>query len=299
VLRLRSWEGLADTTAVQRLAGRAWPRGLHPGGVGWAAAIGQLPGETVLADDDGVVGWAGVSGGELVVQADPARPGAARALAGWAVAAAGETEMTIPVFDGDEALRSAVTGVGFVLQPGAEPVTGMFRPASPQGPRLPGGYQIRGVCDAEAAERVEVHRAAWRPATLPWPAGAPAVSPEAASRFTAAHYEQLRRTWLYDPALDLVIEAPDGTLVACCTAWWDPAVGCAEIEPLGVVPEHRRKGLATALCMEVAAQVAGRGGDQVFINTGPRPDYPAPAATYVSAGFTVTPRGRLYHRPAQ
>ena len=106
----------------------------------------------------------------------------------------------------------------------------------------------------------------------------------------------MRRTWLYDQSRDLVVEAPDGTLAACCIAWWDPAARCAEIEPLGVLPEHRRLGLATAMCMAVAAQVAALGGDQVFINTGPRADYPAPAATYLAAGFTVIRLGGSYAR---
>jgi GNAT superfamily N-acetyltransferase len=103
---------------------------------------------------------------------------------------------------------------------------------------------------------------------------------------------------LYEQDLDLVVEAPDGTLAACCIAWWDPAAGCAEIEPLGVAPDHRRRGLATAMCKEVAARVAALGGNQVFINTGPRPDYPAPAATYLAAGFEVVGRGHIYHRQA-
>lgn len=64
------------------------------------------------------------------------------------------------------------------------------------------------------------------------------------------------------------------------------------------MPGHRRKGLATAMCQEVAARVAALGGNQVFINTGPRPDYPAPAATYAAAGFDVVTRGQVYHRRA-
>jgi GNAT superfamily N-acetyltransferase len=106
----------------------------------------------------------------------------------------------------------------------------------------------------------------------------------------------VRRTWLYDQSRDLVVEAPDGSLAACCIAWWDPAARCAEIEPLGVLPGHRRRGLATAMCMAVAAQVAALGGDQVHINTGPRADYPAPAATYLAAGFTVIRLGGSYAR---
>jgi hypothetical protein len=48
----------------------------------------------------------------------------------------------------------------------------------------------------------------------------------------------------------------------------------------------------------VAAEVAALGGKQVFINTGPRADYPAPAATYLAAGFEVVSRGQVYGRRA-
>jgi GNAT superfamily N-acetyltransferase len=286
---------------MQRLASRIWPHGPHAGGLGWEAASDQLPGRLVLADDgDGVAGWAGSTDGELTLQADPDRPEAARLLIEWAIKATAAVQLTVTVFDGDEAVGAAVTAAGFARLPGAEPVAGMFRAASPAGPARPAGYRIRGVRAGELDARVEAHRAAWRPATLPWPADVlPTVSPEATSRFTMSHYEQVRRTWLYDQDLDLVVEAPDGTLAACCIAWWDPAAGCAEIEPLGVVPDHRRRGLATAMCWEVAARVAALGGNQVFINTSPRPDYPAPAQTYLAAGFEVVSRGHLYRRQAR
>jgi hypothetical protein len=63
-MRVRPWEGSADTTAMQQLAGRLWPRGLHPGGVGWEAAVEQLPDETALAVIcQHVAGWAGLSAG--------------------------------------------------------------------------------------------------------------------------------------------------------------------------------------------------------------------------------------------
>jgi GNAT superfamily N-acetyltransferase len=297
---VRPWAGPADTTAMQQLAVRLWPRGPHAGGVGWEAAIEQLPDETVLAEDGGgVAGWAGLSDGEVVLHADPASAEVARTLTEWAVDAAGCRDLTAAVFDGDETIRHAVAGAGFAPDADAEPVTGMFRSASPRRAVLPAGYKIRSVRHEELDARVQMHRAAWRPATLPWPVGSqPAISPEATSRFTAAHYGQVRRTWLYEQSRDLVVEAPDGTLAACCIAWWDPAAGCAEIEPLGVVPGHRGKGLAGAMCLEVAAQVAALGGEQVFINAGPRPDYPAPAGAYLKAGFEVRSRARIYRRSA-
>jgi GNAT superfamily N-acetyltransferase len=296
---VRSWAGRADTAAMQQLASRRWPHGPHAGGVGWAAAIGQLADQIVVIDGDGnggLAGWAGLAGQELVLQVDPAHTGAARQLTDWAVRTAGAADLTVTVYHGDGAAGPALAAAGFAPQPGAGPVTGMFRDAGPAGPVLPGGYRVRSVADGEQAARVEAHRAAWRPATLPWPAGTPAVSPDLTSRFTAAHDEEVRHTWLYDQSRDLVVEAPDGTLAACCIVWWDPAAGAAEIEPLGVLPGHRRKGLATAMCLAACAQVAALGGDQVFINTGPRADYPAPAETYLAAGFKVTAVGQVHRR---
>lgn len=283
---------------MQQLASRRWPHGPHAGGVGWAAAIGQLAGDIAVVDGDvGLAGWAGLMGQELYLHADPGCPGAARDLTDWAVQTAGAADLTVLVYEGDEVPGPALAAAGFAPQPGAAPVTGMFRDADPSGPVLPDGYRVRSVADGEQAARVEAHRAAWRPATLPWPDGSPAVSPELTSRFTAANYEEVRQTWLYDQSRDLVVEAPDGTLAACCIVWWDPAAGVAEIEPLGVLPGHRRLGLATAMCMAACAQVAALGGDQVFINTGPRADYPAPAETYLAAGFKVAEVAQTHRRP--
>jgi GNAT superfamily N-acetyltransferase len=305
-IRVRAWEP-ADTTAMQELASRNWPNGPHPGGLGWELAIGQLASQVVVADrgstGDGaggrVAGWAGLTGSALVLQVDPACPDAAGSLVSWAVRTAAGPEMTVPVFDGDDVVCRALTAQGFAPQSDSAPVEGMFRRATSRGPVLPAGYRIRSVHAGELDRRVQAHRAAWLPSAMPWPPdGRPAVPADATSTFTMAHYEQVRRTWMYDEELDLVVEAPDGTLAACCIAWWDRTAGCAEIEPLGVVPEHRRRGLATAMCMEVAAQVAARGGDQVFINNSLNAHYPAPAQTYLTVGFEIVSLGRVYRRSA-
>ncbi len=284
----------ADTTAIQRLASRLWPRGWHPGGLGWVGASRQLPAATVLAETDVLAGWAGLTGTELMLQIDPAVPGAAPVLLDWAMSTARDSALSVTVYDGDDVVRPAVEKAGFATKPG-DREAGMFRAASPVEVPLPAGYTVRSVRDGESAARVRVHRAAWRPMTLPWPGEVPGtVTPETTSRFTAEDYEQVCGTWLYDPTWDLVVEAPDGSLAACCIAWWDRATKCAEIEPLGVVPEHRRRGLASALVLQVVAQVAAAGGERVFINVGPRADYPAPSQTYLAAGFEVVGRGDIY-----
>ncbi len=299
---LRAYDGPADRRVLQGLASRLWPRGLHPGGLGWADAIDQLATVIVIAEDAAgePVGWAGTEGGELILQVDPAAPQAAPALLEWSREAAPGETLTVAVADADPDLAAAVTAAGF--EPGGEPehligpVFGMFLPAAPRTPVLPDGYRVRSVAPGESAARVEAHRAAWRPADLPLLPDDAVPGAEATSRFTAAHYELVRATWLYDEALDLVVEAPDGSLAACCIVWWDPAIGVAEIEPLGVTPAHRRRGLASAMTHEAAAQVAARGGTHVLVNGGFLESYPAPASTYLAAGFEIVARGTAYQR---
>ena len=212
-------------------------------------------------------------------------------------------ELTVEVFDGDDTVRTALTEAGFVPAPRRHrsaawsAISSAGLDGSAERASLPDGYRIRSVRAGEEDARVEVHRRAWRPATLPWPGDPPpSVTAETTSRFTAALYAQVQATWLYDPAFDLVVEAPDGSLAACCIAWLDQATGCAEIEPVGVVPEHRRRGLASAMCWQVIKQVKAAGGRQVYINIAPNPAYPAPAQTYLAAGFDFQVRGQLHRR---
>jgi GNAT superfamily N-acetyltransferase len=295
---IRPWNGPADTTAMQRLASRLWPLGLHPGGLGWSAAIGQLADQILLAEQPHrLVGWAGITGTEISLAADPAAPDAAGDLVAAIVDLANAIDVTVTLADRDTVALEVVTSAGFRLDPEAGLIYGMSRPATMERPELPTGYRIRPVAEEEFDARVAVHRAAWRPVTLPFPAEVAAtISPLVTSRFTAEHYAKVRQTYLYDPALDLVCEAPDGSLAACCIAWWAADLGVAEIEPLGIVPEHRRRGLAGAMCLQVAALVHDLGGSEVFINTGPSPDYPVPALTYAKVGFTATARARSYRR---
>lgn len=125
------------------------------------------------------------------------------------------------------------------------------------------------------------------------------IDPNAESSFTQDAYEWVRGAWLYDQSLDLVAVAEDGRFGACCIAWFDPATGVAEIEPLGVVPEHRRRGLAIALCLEVADLVADRGGSHVYLNVQPQPGYVASTEAYLAAGFELIERATTYAAPAR
>ena len=161
----------------------------------------------------------------------------------------------------------------------------------------PPGYCVRPVRPDEVEARVAVHHAAWKPVDLPFAAEHRPDLDESWSRSFSVHaYERMQHVDLYDAAFDLVVEAPDGSLAGCCVGWFDQHCGWTEIEPLGVVPAHRRRGLAGALCAEVAARAASAGGHHVYINTGPSERYPGPYRAYRKAGFTPFVRGATLRR---
>ena len=291
-----------DVCGMQQLASRVWPSGWHPGGLGWGLSRQALGDSVVVAVDEGtsgpIVGFAG-HGGDEITHVERDRDDVADALVTWLLEV--DAKAPITVWDGADALARAVLRAG--LEPvGRQPWSGMLLnvAAVRDDPRRHvDGYAIRPVRADETAARVEVHRAAWKPSSIPYTDGR-AVDPEAESSFTSEAYEAVRGAWLYDRSLDLVAVADDdnnGRFGACCIAWFDPATGVCEIEPLGVAPEHRRRGLAVALCLEVAHLVGERGGTHVYINTQPQAGYVASSSAYFAAGFELVERATTYAAP--
>ena len=136
-------------------------------------------------------------------------------------------------------------------------------------PRLPDGYRIRTVAPDDLERRVEVHRAAFAP-----------------SRVVPASYARLQREWPYRPDLDHVVEAPDGTFAAFCIAWLDEENRAGLIEPAGTHPDHRRRGLVTAVVSAAVRSLRAAGAATTVI--GSAPGSPAERA-YQKVGFeTVT-----------
>jgi mycothiol synthase len=68
------------------------------------------------------------------------------------------------------------------------------------------------------------------------------MTPHRAKKYSEAEF--------YNKELDLVAVAPDGSFAAFTTVRIDPVSRFAELEPVGVHPNHRRKGLAMAICCE-------------------------------------------------
>jgi ribosomal protein S18 acetylase RimI-like enzyme len=136
---------------------------------------------------------------------------------------------------------------------------------------LPAGYGLRSL--GEEAELPARSWASWR-----------AFHPNApdADYEGWEWYRNIQRAPLYRRDLDLVVVAPGGDLAGFCTIWYDDVTRSAYYEPVGVTPEHQRRGLGKALMLAGLRRLQRLEAKIAFVGS----YEPAAHALYASAGFT-------------
>ena len=133
---------------------------------------------------------------------------------------------------------------------------------------LAGGYRIGDMRDGDVEQRVAVHLDAFHP-----------------SGMTAEKHRAAMGSPSYQPDLDLVAIAPDGTYAAFSTVWLDRANRLAVFEPVGTHSAHRQRRLAAALMSEGMRRAQDLGAETVCVVCDV--DEPGPNRLYDSLGFTV------------
>ncbi len=103
------------------------------------------------------------------------------------------------------------------------------------------------------------------------------------------------RLWqcsLYDPALDLAVEAADGEVAGYALFWFDPVTEVGMVEPMRVEDAYQRRGLARAMLTTGVDRLAKRGARRLKVG------YATDIARglYVGAGFQVTSKNTSYSR---
>jgi GNAT superfamily N-acetyltransferase len=137
-------------------------------------------------------------------------------------------------------------------------------------PLLPEGFSFIDAMRPEWADRrADVHFNAFHP-----------------SRMTAAAYAHFMTAPNYDPALDIVVAAPDGTFASFAMVWLDPETCIGNFEPVGTRDGMQRKGLGKAALLEGMRRMRARGMTVATVLT--HADSPGNIAFYKSAGFTPT-----------
>lgn len=153
-------------------------------------------------------------------------------------------------------------------------LSGGWSPVAP-----PAGFEVRAVREDELEQRVEIHREVWHP-----------------SRFTLEGYRQLRAAPGYDPTLDIVAVAEDGTLAAYAICWHDEVNHTGLFEPVGTRAAFRGRGLARAVLDEAMRRLRELGCEAAYVST--TEDREAACRLYRSAGFEVIDRWIYYRRSA-
>ncbi len=90
----------------------------------------------------------------------------------------------------------------------------------------------------------------------------------------------------YNDELDIVVVAPDDSFAAFTTVRIDPISRFAELEPVGVHPDHRRKGLGKAICLEGLRRLQKYNPQSVVILGAANTE--AATKLYDSLGFTCS-----------
>ncbi len=306
-VRQREYAGPADLLLMQQAVQRTWtpPGGWHVGDLAWQrhAIPDQEAGWRTslwIDDEDGkVVAWGWVHlPGHLEWHVDPLRSDLPRDVLDWFDDTAAGDDRSLTVMETDDHLIAAADGAGFHAQPGAP----FFQhcllelDATLPRPRLPDGYRVRAVREDEAAARAAAHRAAWRPARIGELLVPPVDLGAGESSITASSYSTMMETWPYRHDLDMVVEDPDGSLVAFALGWLDEANRAGELEPVGTDPQHARRGLGTAASLACLHAMCVAGATRAVVYPRGDPAYPVPRRLYDSLGFRPVASSVTYTR---
>jgi mycothiol synthase len=146
-------------------------------------------------------------------------------------------------------------------------------------PILPAGYHFLEVMRPEWADkRADVHASAFHP-----------------SRMTAERYQHFMSAPSYDPTLDIVVVAADGSFAAFAMAWADAELKMGEFEPVGTRTSEQRKGLGRAALLEGLRRLQARGMTHASVCCDAEKD--GNVAFYERAGFTQRNRLDCWTKP--
>jgi ribosomal protein S18 acetylase RimI-like enzyme len=168
--------------------------------------------------------------------------------------------------DDELELRVQLAGAGFVADDERSGITWMNTEDRPNVAALPEGFAL--------ADR-----------------GHATTSPHPMRRRSGEGVEaRLKQCSLYDPGLDLAVEAADGQVAGYALFWFDPVTKVGLVEPMRVEDAYQRRGLARAMLTAGLDRLAKRGARRLKVG------YATDVARglYVGAGFRVTSTTRSY-----
>jgi GNAT superfamily N-acetyltransferase len=144
-------------------------------------------------------------------------------------------------------------------------------------PVLPAGFRFRTAAEVGLEAATRAHVDAWHP-----------------SSFSETGMVGVQAAWPYRDDLHVLVEAPDGTLVATAIIWFDPVSRTAEFEPVGTHRSYRRQGLATALMWHGMRRARDAGAETMLVACVGAAAHPAARNLYYGVGFEPISRDVPY-----
>jgi len=259
--------------------GRLWHEGTDVVGWGWA----YLPYRGVRSDGQEYR----VETAYLAWQVHPSRPAILDEILDWYDALVPQVDHRVGVrAANDDAIRR-LTAHGYRLNSIDAADDGSWTQANVRdladlsAPVLPDGYRFRSAEDVSAEAALQAHISAWHPSTL-----------------TLAAVQGAQRTWPYRPDLHVLVEAPDGTLVASTIMWLDERNRTAEFEPVGTHKDYRRRKIGAALLYHGMARARQAGATTMTVACLGGAAHPAAKGLYYSVGFREFTRDLPHIKPA-
>jgi predicted N-acetyltransferase YhbS len=242
----------------------------------WENGIGDVVGVINIEHADrSHRGW-----GEAFFQRHPGYDFLLNEMLGFAEANLRNRErnlLLIPIYDHDETFQAVVRARGYQRNDEYTLWDSVFDlPRELPGYTLPEGYRLQSMADDNDLDR---RRRAFglgfnHPDPEDWP--------------SLLANQELQKAPDYRRELDLYVVAPDGEFASFCIAWWDERNRIAMLEPVGTVPQHRRKGLARAVVLEAIRRVAALGTERVFVGSD--------QVFYLSIGFELAYSGHHWRK---
>lgn len=200
----------------------------------------------------------------------------------------GRSAWFVNVFERQENFRMSLESAGFTDQANVDQdpwskvwLEREFSPVLPEN-MLPEGYKIRSLSGkSEVRDYVALHRLVFQSESMT----------EDWRQRTLSHPD-------YQPELDLMVEAPDGSLAAFCVLWFlggdHLSYPMGQVEPMGVHPDQRGVGLGKAILLEGLNRLQALGARKVYLETDNYRD--AAFGLYESVGFKVIDNVLVYRK---
>lgn len=167
-----------------------------------------------------------------------------------AVDAEGRRTLAVWAHESDDACTALLHERGYEQLDVRESVYRCELDPETRAPPPPAPYEVRALGDGlEVLERCYASGLAFHDGDL---------RTASENRADPSWYRRLQRAPLYRRDLDLVAVHRDGAIAGFVTAWFDDVTREALLEPVGVVPAHRGRGVARALlhsALERSAEV--------------------------------------------